>query len=205
MKRSVLFIVLACLVASFASAATTEGHKDLLPLGSAAPEFSLPDVATGKQVALSDVSGKKALMVVFLCRHCPYVQHIKSALSAVGRDYAGKDIAIVAISANDPAAYPADAPASLAEMAKEEGFTFPLLFDESQDIAHAYTAVATPDTFIFDKDLKLVYRGQFDDTRPDGDPATGADVRAALDALLNGQPVSGNQKPAIGCGIKWKK
>jgi len=145
-------------------------------------------------------------MVAFICRHCPYVQHVKKALAQLGKDYEGKDIAIVAISANDPSAYPEDAPDKLSEMAEEEGFVFPFLFDETQDVAKAYTAVATPDIFIFDKDQKLVYRGQFDDTRPNGtEESTGADARAALDALLAGQPVSKNQKPAIGCGIKWRK
>lgn len=204
MRKPAILVLLAVFIVINAHAASTEGKQGLLPLGSSAPEFSLPDVTTGQAVSLKDFAGKKALMVVFICRHCPYVQHIKGALAGIGRDYAAKDAAIVAISANDPAAYPADAPESLAEMAKEEGFTFPFLFDESQDTAHAYTAVATPDTFIFDKDRKLVYRGQFDDTRPQGDPATGKDVRAALDSVLAGRPVSPDQKPAIGCGIKWR-
>ena len=130
---------------------------------------------------------------------------MKAALSQIGKDYAGKDVSIVAISANDAAAYPQDAPEKLAEMAMEEGFLFPFLYDETQAVAKAYTAVATPDVFIFDKDLKLVYRGQVDDTRPNGKPATGKDVREALDALLEGRAVSTEQKPAIGCSIKWKK
>ncbi len=187
-------------------AATTEGMKDLMPKGTQAPDFALEDVSSGTEFSLKDFAGKKALMVAFICRHCPYVQHVKKALAQLGKDYGDKDIAIVAISANDAQAFPDDAPDKLSEMAKEEGFTFPFLYDETQKVAKVYTAVATPDVFIFDADQKLVYRGQFDDTRPGGNKeATGADVRAALDALIAGQPVSSEQKPAIGCSIKWKK
>jgi len=193
-------------ITAVAFAATTEGKKGLLPLGSKAPQFNLADVSSGTEFSPKDFEGKKAFVVAFICRHCPYVQHIKKALATIGKEYEDKDVAFVAISANDPSAYPEDAPEKLSEMALEEGFTFPFLFDESQATARAYTAVATPDIFIFNKDQKLVYRGQFDDTRPNGGKeATGADVRAALDALLAGQPVSEEQKPAIGCGIKWKK
>lgn len=206
MKKFVLALITLSIITSPVFAATTEGAKGLLPLGSAAPDFKLTDVVSGKEVSLKDFEGKKALAVFFICRHCPYVQHVKKALAQLGKDYEDKDAALVAISANDPAANAADAPDKLKEMAEEEGFTFPFLFDESQSTARAYTAVATPDVFIFDSGQKLVYRGQFDDTRPNGDKeATGADVRAALDALLAGQPVSADQKPAIGCSIKWKK
>jgi len=205
MKKYLFLALFLWMAASTAFAATTEGRQDLLPQGSAAPDFHLTDVRTHQSVGLSDFSSKKILVVIFMCRHCPYVQHVKKALAALGREYAGKDAAFVGISANDPAAYPEDAPASLAEMAKEEDFNFPLLFDETQATAHAYTAVATPDVFIFDGARKLVYRGQFDDTRPGGDePATGKDVRAALDDLLAGRPVQAKQKPAVGCSIKWK-
>lgn len=177
-----------------------------LALGTQAPDFKLPDVSSGKEFSLKDFEGERALMVVFICRHCPYVQHVKKALAQLGKDYEGKSVQIVAISSNDATAYPEDAPESLKEMAAEEGFTFPFLYDESQAVAKAYTAKATPDTFIFDGAQKLVYRGQFDDTRPKGDKeATGADVRAVLDAVLAGQPVPADQKPAIGCSIKWKK
>ena len=189
---------------STSSFGTTDGRGDLLPLGSSAPNFSLPDVTTGRNVSLENFAGKKILMVVFICRHCPYVQHVKGVLAQLGRDYKDKGVAIVAIASNDADAYAVDAPPSLAEMAKEEGFLFPFLYDESQAVAHAYTAVATPDPFVFDQNRKLVYRGQFDDTRPNGPPATGKDIRAALDALLRGQPVSTNQKRSVGCSIKWK-
>jgi thiol-disulfide isomerase/thioredoxin len=143
--------------------------------------------------------------VVFLCRHCPYVKHIRKDLAKFSNDYAAKDLAIVGISANDPAAYPEDRPESLKAMVQEEGFAFPVLFDEPQDVARTYTAVATPDFFLFDKGRKLVYRGQYDDTRPMGlDKATGKDVRAAVDAVLSDQPVPAVQKSAVGCSIKWK-
>jgi peroxiredoxin len=186
--------------------ASTEGKDQMLPLGSPVPEFRLPDVVTGKQFSPGDFSGKKALVVIFLCRHCPYVQHVKSGLSQLARDYAGRDVAFVAISSNDPAAYPQDAPESLKALAEEEGFPFPLLFDESQQTGKDFTAVATPDFFIFDAGRRLAYRGQFDESRPGSPvPVTGGDVRRALDALLLGQPVPSGQKPAVGCSIKWKQ
>ena len=170
-----------------------------------APDFSLPDVVTGQVVSLNDFSEKKALLVAVICRHCPYVKHVKAGLAQLGRDYAGKDLAIVALSANDPAAYPDDAPARLAEMAVEEGFNFPLLFDESQQTVRQLAAYATPEFYLYDKNRELVYHGQFDDSRPgSGIPVTGKDVRAALDTVLNDQPVSSDQKPAVGCSIKWK-
>ncbi len=204
MKKLAIFLAVMGL-STAAFAATTEGVKGLLPLGSKAPAFKLADVSSGTEFSPEDFTGKKALVVAFICRHCPYVQHVKKALASIGKDYEDKDVAFVAISSNDAAAFPDDAPERLSEMAREEGFTFPFLYDETQKVARAYTAVATPDIFIFDKDQKLVYRGQFDDTRPNsGKEATGADVRAALDALIAGQPVSKEQKPAIGCGIKWK-
>lgn len=190
-----------------AHAATTEGVSDLLPLGTAAPDFALPDVVTGKTVSLTDVAaGQKALVVIFICRHCPFVQHYKEEIVRIGKDYAGKGVGFVAISANDPADYPADAPESLKEMALEEGFTMPILFDESQAVAKAYTAVSTPDFFLFDAERKLVYRGQLDDSRPRTKvPVTGVDARAAIDAVLEGRAVPAPQKPSIGCSIKWKR
>jgi len=205
-KKFILALATLSIISAPVFAATTEGAKGLLPLGSAAPDFKLSDVTSGTEFSLKDFAGKKALMVVFICRHCPYVQHVKKALAQLGKDYEGKDVALLAISANDPADRPDDAPDKLKEMAQEEGFTFPFLFDENQSTARAYTAVATPDVFIFDSEQKLVYRGQFDDTRPNsGKVSDGKDVRAVFEALLAGQPVSADQKPAIGCSIKWKK
>ena len=180
--------------------------KEGLPLSSQAPDFHLKDVVTGKMVSRDDFSGKKALAVIFLCRHCPYVQHVKKGITQLARDYAAKSVAIVGISSNDPAAYPQDAPASLKEMAIEEKFSFPLLFDETQEVAKAYTALCTPDPFLFDESRRLVYRGQLDDSRPgSGRSVTGKDLREAIDAVLTGRPVSGDQKPAVGCSIKWKR
>ena len=185
--------------------ATSEGKPGLIKPGAEVPKFSLPDTVSGKTVSIDDFRGKKALLVIILCRHCPYVQHAKKAISQLAEDYAGKDIAIVAISANDPAAIPEDGPEGLKEMAAEEGFNFPVLFDETQQAAKALTAVATPDFFLFNKDRKLVYRGQMDSSRPGNDkPATGEDLRRAIDAVLSGQPVSREQKPSFGCSIKWK-
>jgi peroxiredoxin len=196
---------LAAAVAGTAPAATSEGLEGLLPLGSPAPDFSLPDVVSGKTVSLRDFGDKKVFVVAFICRHCPYVQHVKRALARLGAEIQGTQAAIVAISANDPGKVPGDAPESLAEMAREEGFMFPFLFDETQRTAQAYTAVATPDVFIFDGARRLVYRGQFDDTRPGGSAqATGRDVREAVRAVLEDRPVLADQKPAVGCSIKWK-
>lgn len=178
----------------------------MLPLGTQAPNFNLPDVVSGKIVSLNSFSGKKALLVMFLCRHCPYVQHVKEELARLGTDYAGKSAGIVAISANDAAHYPDDAPAKLKEMAHELGFGFPFCYDESQEIAKAYTAACTPDFFLFDEARKLVYRGQLDDSRPgNGKPVNGKDLRTAIEAVLSGERVVPDQKPSIGCNIKWKK
>jgi peroxiredoxin len=177
----------------------------MLPLGTKAPDFKLPDVVTGKTVSLSDFSGKKALLVMFICNHCPYVQHIKTELSKLGKDYANKDIAIAAISSNDAAGYPDDSPENLKKMAKELSFTYPYLYDESQDVAKRYAAACTPDFFLFDAARSLVYRGQLDDSRPgNGKPVTGQDLRRAMDAAIAGKPVPSEQKPSIGCNIKWK-
>lgn len=177
----------------------------MLPLGTAAPDYKLPDVVTGKTLSLKDVAGKKALLVMFICQHCPYVQHIKEELSKLGRDYQKKDVAIVGISSNDADHYPDDSPTELKKFAQAQGFTFPLLYDETQAVAKAYTAACTPDLFLFDKDRKLAYRGQLDDSRPgNGKPVTGKDLRAALDAALADKPIDKNQRPATGCNIKWK-
>lgn len=188
------------------AATGTEEKRGLLKLGSQAPDFALPDVVTGKIVRRDDFKDQTALLVVILCKHCPYVKHIRQDLAKLGKNYAGKSLAIVGISANDPEAYPEDGPESLKAMAISESFTFPVLFDGSQEVAKAYTAVATPDFFLFDKDRKLVYRGQYDDARPGSKtPVTGKDLRAAVDAVLAGEPVSPDQKHAIGCSVKWKK
>lgn len=176
----------------------------MLPLGTKAPDFKLPDT-DGKPVSLADFQGKQGLLVMFICNHCPFVKHLRSALAQLGRDYAGKSLAIVAISSNDATAFPDDGPAKMAEEKKSAGYTFPYLYDETQKAAQAYRAACTPDFFLFDKDRTLVYRGQFDDSRPDnGLPVTGADLRAALDAVVAGKPVPATQKPSIGCNIKWK-
>jgi peroxiredoxin len=177
----------------------------MAPLGTPAPDFNLPDVVTGDLISLSTFGNKKGLLVMFLSRHCPYVQHIKQELARMGRDYTDKDVGMVAISANDIENYPADAPDKLREMALEEGFRFPLCYDETQKAAQSFAAACTPDFFLFDQDRKLVYRGQLDDSRPgNGKPVTGADLRAAIDSVLSGTPVNSEQKPSIGCNIKWK-
>lgn len=178
----------------------------MLPLGTLAPDFNLPDVTTARSISLSDFSDKKALLVMFICRHCPYVQHVKRELASIGKDYKDKDLAVVAISTNDISVYPQDSPESLKGMAQEEGFSFPILFDETQEVAKSYTAACTPDLFLFDDDRKLVYRGQIDDSSPGNNiPLTGKDIRSAIDAVFSGESVDQNQKPSTGCGIKWKE
>lgn len=179
-------------------------ESTLIPLGTIAPDFALPDVTTGATVRRDDVAAGRPLLVIFLCRHCPYVQHVKDELARLGRDY-GDRVGIAGISSNDASTYPDDAPPSLAEMASESGFTFPVLYDESQDVAREYGAVCTPDSFLFDRDLRLVYRGRLDDTRPrSGTTSNGADIRGALDAMLSGAPVDVGQHPSLGCSIKWR-
>jgi peroxiredoxin len=176
-------------------------YSTMLPLGTKAPDFRLPDVVTGRMVSLADFAGKKALLVMFICRHCPYVKHVQDELARLGRDYD----CIVAISSNDAENYPEDAPASLREMAVSLKFNFPYCYDESQQVARAYGAACTPDFFVFDAQRRLVYRGQLDDSRPGNNkPVTGRDLRAALDAVLTGKPVNPDQKPSVGCNIKWK-
>lgn len=176
----------------------------MLPLGTPAPDFRLPDT-TGRIVLLSDFKDCPALLVIFMCNHCPYVQHIRAGLAQLARDYVPRGVGIVGINSNDVERYPDDSPAKMAEEVKRAGYIFPYLFDETQEVAKAYRAACTPDFFLFDRDRRLVYRGQFDDSRPgNGIPVTGKDVRAALDALLAGKPVPTNQKPSMGCNIKWK-
>lgn len=179
-------------------------QSTMLALGTPAPDFSLPCVATGRVARLADFSDAKALVVVFLCAHCPYVVHIRAELARLHRDYSGKGVTIVGITSNDAANYPQDAPAPTAAMARESGLAFPILHDESQSVARAYSAACTPDFFVFDSSRRLAYRGQLDDSRPGKGVPDGADLRAALDAVLAGQPVTGKQKPSVGCNIKWK-
>src|SRR5437867_6181769 len=177
----------------------------MLPLGTSAPNFSLPDVTTGERVRLEDLADARALLVAFICNHCPYVRHVRPELARLGHDSVDTGLSIVAISANDPETYPEDAPDELAREAKEAGYVFPYLFDEQQQVAKAYTAACTPDFFLFDGQRQLVYRGQFDDSRPgNGVPVTGADLRAAIDAVLHGRQVDPDQRPSVGCSIKWR-
>lgn len=178
----------------------------MLPLGTSVPNFALTDVVTNREVTTQNVSGPKGLLVMFICRHCPFVKHLEKSLAQLGREYAGKGIGIVAISSNDADNYPEDSPTGLAQQAKELGFNFPYLYDETQEVARAYDATCTPDFFLFDGGLELVYRGQFDSSRPEnGIPVTGKDLRAALDAVIAGKAVSTDQRPSIGCNIKWKR
>lgn len=177
----------------------------MLELGTKAFDFSLRDVVSGRTVTLDTFAGEKALVIVFLSRHCPYVQHVKAELAKLGKDYAEKSVGIVGISANDVKNHPDDSPANLKAFAEELKVNFPLCYDESQATAKAYTAACTPDFFLFDQNRKLVYRGQLDDSRPGNSvPVTGRDLRLALDAVLAGQPVPSAQKPSLGCNIKWK-
>jgi peroxiredoxin len=172
----------------------------MLSLGTQAPEFHLPEVVSGETISLSSFADKKALLVMFICRHCPFVKHIQTELAQLGKDYLTSNLGIVAISANDAENYPDDAPDSLKVMATELNFKFPLCYDETQETAKAYTAACTPDFFLFDEERKLVYRGQLDDSRPsNGKPVTGVDLRAAIDAVLTGKSIT-----SVGCNIKWK-
>ena len=177
----------------------------MLPWGTLAPDFRLPDAVSGRTVTLGDFVQKPVLVVLFICNHCPYVKHIRAGLAAFGRDYQPKGVGVVAISANDIAEFPEDGPAKMKAEAKAAGYPFPYLFDETQAVAKAYRAACTPDLYVFDHTRQLVYRGQFDDSRPgNGRPVTGADLRAACDALLAGRAPAADQKPSIGCNIKWK-
>jgi peroxiredoxin len=177
----------------------------MLSLGTKAPDFQLPDVVSGETISLSTFTCKKALLVMFICRHCPFVKHVQEELAKLGKDYLQRDLGIVAISANDVKNYPDDAPDLLKTMATELDFKFPLCYDETQEIAKIYTAACTPDFFLFDDEYKLFYRGQLDDSRPsNGKPVTGKDLRNAIDAVLAGKSLTEEQKPSIGCNIKWK-
>ena len=179
--------------------------SNMIPLGTLAPAFTLPDTVSGTQKSLNELKGEKATLIMFICNHCPYVKHVNPQLAKLATDYQPKGVNLVAISSNDITAHPEDSPEKMRELALKENFSFPYLYDESQQVAKAYDAACTPDFYIFDKDLKLVYRGQLDDSRPGNQiPLSGKDIRAALDSLLAGQPVSPYQRPGIGCNIKWR-
>lgn len=177
----------------------------MLSLGTNAPQFALRDVVSGQVYQVESFAGKAALLVMFLCRHCPYVLHVQDEIAKLGRDYAESGLGIVGISSNDPGHYPDDAPERLKEMAQRLAFRFPFCFDETQEVAKAYKAACTPDFYLFNGERRLVYRGQLDDSRPGSSkPVTGRDLRAAIDAVLSGKPIESNQKASIGCSIKWK-
>lgn len=176
----------------------------MLPLGTRAPDFSLPDTE-GNVVTLDDFRGAKALLVIFLCNHCPYVKHLRGGIAEVARRYGAQGVAVVGINANDAERYPSDSPEAMRREKEEAGYPFPYLYDATQEVAKAYRAACTPDFFLFDAEHRLVYRGQFDDSRPrNGRPVTGKDLRAALDALLEDRPVPAEQTPSIGCNVKWR-
>ena len=176
----------------------------MVSLGMQAPSFRLPDTE-GKIVSSSDFKEAPALLVAFICNHCPYVQHVRSAFAGLAKEYQARSVAIVGISSNDADAYLEDSPAKMVEEVRFAGYTFPYLYDGTQEVAKTYQAACTPDFFLFDRNQRLVYRGQFDDSRPkSGRPVTGADLRAALDAVLASRPVTGDQKSSVGCSIKWK-
>lgn len=178
----------------------------MLELGTSAPAFFLPDVVTGRTISLDTFAGKKALVVMFICHHCPFVKHVKTELARIGDDYSVRGAAVVGISSNDPAVSSDDSPEGLERMAAEWGLNFPVCYDETQEIAKKYQAACTPDFFVFDSNRKLVYRGQLDDSRPsNGKPVTGADLRAAIDAVLEDRQVAAEQRASLGCNIKWRK
>ena len=181
-------------------------ESNMLPLGTPAPDFRLPDTVSGRQISLDDASGEHGTLVMFICNHCPFVKHVLDQLVQLGKDYAERGIGLVAISSNDITGYPQDRPERMKILAEDKQFPFPYLFDESQNTARAYAAACTPDFYLFEAGRKLVYRGQLDDSRPgNGQPVTGKDIRSALDALLAGKSISNQQKPSIGCNIKWKE
>ena len=190
------------LAASLARMALTP--STMLPLGTTAPDFQLPDT-NGNMFSLASFKDKTALLAIFMCNHCPYVIHIRAGLAQLARDYAAKNVGMVGINSNDAKNYPADSPAKMKEEVKSAGYLFPYLYDETQAVAKAYRAACTPDIYLFDRTRRLVYRGQFDASRPgNGIPVTGKDLRAALDAVLAGKPISELQVASIGCSIKWK-
>jgi peroxiredoxin len=180
-------------------------NSTMLPLGTVAPDFSLTDVVAGNAVTVATFAGKPALLMMFICRHCPYVKHVQQELVKLGNEYAAKGVGVLAVSSNDAEAYPDDAPESLKAMAQELGFAFPYAYDADQSVAKAYEAACTPDFYVFDAERRLVYRGQLDDSRPGNEkPVTGRDLRRALDAVLSHEPVPAEQTPSLGCNIKWR-
>ncbi len=179
--------------------------SNMLPLGTTAPSFILPDTISGKKLSLNELKSDKATVIMFICNHCPFVKHVNQQLVRLANDYMPVGISFIAISSNDVINYPEDAPDKMKQVAENLGSPFPYLYDESQDVARAYDAACTPDFYIFDKDKKLVYRGQLDNSRPGNDiPVTGKDIRDVLDNILHNQPVNPEQKPSMGCNVKWK-
>ena len=177
----------------------------MIPLGSEAPDFRLPDVVSGDELSLGDLKSDVATVLMFICNHCPYVKHLQDGLVEVADEYIPKGVSFIAINSNDVQNYPDDSPERMKEVAEEKGYQFPYLFDETQEVARAYDAACTPDFFVYDRDLRCVYRGQFDDSRPgNGKPVTGKDMRMALDSIVAGEAIKWEQIPSIGCNIKWK-
>jgi peroxiredoxin len=182
-----------------------ETPSTMLPLGTTAPEFTLPDVVSGKDISLREAKSDNATVIMFICNHCPFVKHVQDGLIQVANDYKSKGISFIAISSNNVETHPEDAPERMKAIAEQKNYPFPYLYDESQEVAKAYKAACTPDLYIFDRELKCAYRGQLDDSRPGSAiPVTGKDIRDALDNILAGKPVSDKQRPSIGCNIKWK-
>ena len=179
--------------------------SNMIPLGTKAPDFNLPDAVSGSDMSLEHLKSDKATVIMFICNHCPYVKHVQQGLVELANDYIAKGVSFIAINSNDVENYPDDSPENMKRDAEKFGYPFPYLFDETQAIAKAYAAACTPDFYIFDGDLKLIYRGQMDDSRPgNGKPVTGKDIREALDQILDGNTISEDQIPSIGCNIKWK-
>jgi peroxiredoxin len=182
-----------------------ETPSTMVSLGTTAPIFSLPDTVSGKTLSLEAIKSDKATLIMFICNHCPFVKHVQAELVKLAQDYQPRGVSLVAISSNDVESYPDDGPDRMKAVAEQFGFPFPYLFDETQEVARAYRAACTPDFFLYNSDLKLVYRGQLDDSRPgNGLPVTGKDLRGAMDNLLLGEPIDPNQRPSVGCNIKWK-
>lgn len=180
--------------------------SNMLSLGTTAPHFNLPDTVSGHMVSLADQTSAKATLIMFICNHCPFVKHVRLELAQLARDYQPQGVTFTAISSNDVAQYPDDGPLPMKEFAEQNGFTFPYLYDEGQEVARAYQAACTPDFYVFDKNSQLAYRGQLDDARPSNQfPVNGRDIRAALNALLAGQKPEATQRPSMGCNIKWKE
>ncbi len=179
--------------------------SNMLPLGTKAPDFKLHDAVSEKALGLDDLKSDKATVVMFICNHCPYVKHVQKGLVELANDYIPKGVSFIGVNSNDVAKYPEDSPANMKSVALKLGYPFPYLFDETQEVARAYDAACTPDFYVFDADMKLVYRGQMDDSRPgNGKPVTGRNIRDTLDRILSGKPVDSDQIPSIGCNIKWK-